>query len=221
MERAMQAFEEDADQAKRYIEAEWRSEHWGHDPERPPGWEGHAPDGNVKNVLVAYASRSGSTAEIAEEIAGKLGEFGLDVDCVPTDEVESLDPYDAVVLGSAVYIRHWHREARKFLRRHGEGLSTRPFWVFSSGPVGEPGGAADPVWVEPTRIVARVEELGAREHVVFGGRLPTDPRNPLERSLVARTPNRYRDRRDWREIRAWASRIAGQLGARRPESVAR
>ena len=39
MERAMKAFEEDADQAKRLIEAEWRTEHWGHEPERPPAWE--------------------------------------------------------------------------------------------------------------------------------------------------------------------------------------
>jgi len=41
MERAMRAFEEDADQAKRYIEAEWRREHWGHEPERRPAWESH------------------------------------------------------------------------------------------------------------------------------------------------------------------------------------
>ena len=39
MERAMKAFEEDADQAKRYIKAEWRREHWGHEPEHPPAWE--------------------------------------------------------------------------------------------------------------------------------------------------------------------------------------
>jgi hypothetical protein len=41
MERAMKAFEEDADQAKRYIKAEWRREHWGLEPERPPAWERH------------------------------------------------------------------------------------------------------------------------------------------------------------------------------------
>ena len=41
MERAMRAFEEDADQAKRFIKAEWRREHWGHDPERRPAWESH------------------------------------------------------------------------------------------------------------------------------------------------------------------------------------
>lgn len=39
MERAMKAFEEDADQAKRNIETEWRREHWGHEPERRPEWE--------------------------------------------------------------------------------------------------------------------------------------------------------------------------------------
>ena len=41
MERVLKAFEEDADQAKRYIKAEWRRENWGHDPERPPAWEDH------------------------------------------------------------------------------------------------------------------------------------------------------------------------------------
>ena len=35
----MHAFEEDADEAKRFIEAEWRREHWGHDPGDPPPWE--------------------------------------------------------------------------------------------------------------------------------------------------------------------------------------
>jgi hypothetical protein len=41
MERAMRAFEEDGDQAKQHIEAEWRREHWGHEPERLPAWENH------------------------------------------------------------------------------------------------------------------------------------------------------------------------------------
>jgi menaquinone-dependent protoporphyrinogen oxidase len=172
----------------------------------------------VKNVLVAYASKRGSTAEIAEAIADKLRECGLDVDCVPADEVATLEPYDAVVLGSAVYIKHWRGDATRFLRRHADELSRRPFWVFSSGPVGEAGGAVDPAWVEPSRIVERLENLGVRKHVVFGGRLPADPRNALERALVQRTPRAYRDRRDWAEIRAWASGIAAELGAQRPAS---
>jgi hypothetical protein len=46
MERAIRAFEKDADQAKRFIEAEWRKEHWGHEPERPPAWEVTEPRGH-------------------------------------------------------------------------------------------------------------------------------------------------------------------------------
>ncbi len=175
----------------------------------------------MKNVLVAYASKRGSTAEIAETIADKLHEFGLAVDCLPVDEIASLEPYDAVVLGSAVYVKHWRGDARRFLRRHAHGLAQRPFWVFSSGPVGEAGGGLAPAWSEPSRVVARVEALGVRDHVMFGGRLPTHPKSPLERSLVERTPRQYRDCRDWREIRAWASRIGSELGARGPVSSVR
>ncbi|HYB30650.1 MAG TPA: flavodoxin domain-containing protein [Solirubrobacteraceae bacterium] len=175
----------------------------------------------MKTVLVAYASKRGSTEEIAEAIADKLRECDLIVQCLPADQVASLGPYDAVVLGSAVYMKHWRGDATRFLHRHAKGLSRRPFWVFSSGPVGEAGSTVDSARVEPPRIVERIEHLGVREHVVFGGRLPVHPQNPLERSLIERTPRRYRDRRDWREIRAWASGIAAELGARRPTSVAR
>jgi len=171
-------------------------------------------------VLVAYASKRGSTAEIAEAIAEKLRECELAVECIPVDEVTTLEPYDAVVLGSAVHIKRWRGEAKRFLRRYADELSRRPFWVFSSGPVGEAGGTLDRSWVEPSRIVDRLEHLGVREHVVFGGRLPTHPKGPLERWLVQRTPHQYRDRRDWREIRSWASGIANELGARRPASLA-
>src|SRR5688500_12543529 len=124
-------------------------------------------------VLVAHASKHGSTAEIAEAIAQTLRESGLDVDCREAGDVESLESYDAVVLGSAVYIRRWRGGAKHFLRRHASALAERPFWVFSSGPVGEPSGDEKMArWLEPPRIIKRVEELGAREHVVFGGRAP-------------------------------------------------
>lgn len=160
-------------------------------------------------VLVAYASKHGATAEIAEAIAGTLRESGLDVDLSEAGEVASLDRYDAVVLGSAVYMRRWRGSARRFLRRHADGLASRPFWVFSSGPVGEPKPEeATSSWLEPPRIVRRVEALGALEHVVLGGRAPIGSR--MERS----TPAEFRDRRDWDAIRAWARRIATGLGAR-------
>jgi menaquinone-dependent protoporphyrinogen oxidase len=168
------------------------------------------------NVLVAYASKRGSTAEIAEAIADVLRQSRLEVDCKPAGEVESLDSYDGVVLGSAVYMKRWRGDAKHFLRKHGEELSRLPFWVFSSGPVGDPSKTPDPSWLEPPRIIDRAQQLGVRGHVVFGGRVPAEPHGPIERSMVENTPAQYRDRRDWDEIRAWGSHIASELHALAP-----
>jgi menaquinone-dependent protoporphyrinogen oxidase len=163
-------------------------------------------------TLVAYASKHGSTAEIAEAITERLRESGLDVDCVVAGDVGSLEPYDAVVLGSAVYTKRWRGEARHFLRKHGEALSQRPFWVFSSGPIGEPTDEeATSGWIEPAKVVEQVKELGARGHVVFGGRVPADSHWPVHRAMERNIPPEFRDRRDWDEIRAWANRIAAEM----------
>jgi menaquinone-dependent protoporphyrinogen oxidase len=161
------------------------------------GWRGDRV--GMTNVLVTFASKHGSTAEIADAIAEVLCECGLEVHCVEARDVESLDGYDAVVLGSAVYIRRWRREARKFLKRFGPELERRPFWVFSSGPVGDP--SNDNLdWTEPPATIAQATRLGAREHVVFGGR-----------SLSRGIPEPLRDRRDWKEIADWARHIAADL----------
>lgn len=173
----------------------------------------------VARVLVAYASKRGSTAEIAQRIGDVLAQSGLSVDCAPAGDVQSLDDYDAVVLGSAVYIRHWRGEATHFLRKHGDALAKAPLWVFSSGPVGAPDEKPpSDAWTEPPRIVKKVERLGAREHVVFGGRVPLQPRGPIERAMAKNTPAEYQDRRDWDEISRWARAIAAEL-RQEPESA--
>ena len=118
---------------------------------------------------------------------GDAARAGLTVDCVDAGEVGDVESYDAVVLGSAVYMKRWRGDAKHFLRKHGKELSQRPFWVFSSGPIGDPSGDK-PSWEEPPRIVERAEALGVREHVIFGGRVPTDPHGPAQRAMVENTP---------------------------------
>lgn len=94
-----------------------------------------------KKILVAYATKYGSTAEIAQKIGEVLINSGLDADILPVDRVRDLDLYKAVVLGSAVYIGQWRKEAAKFLKSNEKKLINKVVWLFSSGPAG----VGDPV----------------------------------------------------------------------------
>jgi menaquinone-dependent protoporphyrinogen oxidase len=165
---------------------------------------------SATRVLVAYGSKFGSTAEIAEAIAGELRAQGLEVDCVAAGDAKTADGYDGVVLGSAVYMKRWRREARRFLEKHADELERIPFWVFSSGPVGEID-QREPDWEEPAKVIALAERLGVREHVVFGGSVPAEPKGLIQKAMANETPEEFRDLRDWDEIRAWAAGIAGAL----------
>ncbi|MEO6043528.1 MAG: flavodoxin domain-containing protein, partial [Tepidiformaceae bacterium] len=89
-------------------------------------------------VLVAYASKHGSTAEIARAIALDLRADGLAVDVQQAGDVSAVQPYDAVILGSAVYMGHWLDAARDLAAREAVALRQRDVWLFSTGPIGEP-----------------------------------------------------------------------------------
>ena len=93
-------------------------------------------------ALVAYCSKRGSTMEIAEWIGADLREAGVDVDVRPANSVKEVAPYDLVILGGALYMGRWHRDARRFARRHARMLRTRPVWLFSSGPLDDSAGRA-------------------------------------------------------------------------------
>jgi menaquinone-dependent protoporphyrinogen oxidase len=159
-------------------------------------------------VLVAYATKHGSTAEIAERIAATLRDAGCDARAVDADEVKDLSQFRAVVLGSALYMQRLQGSARHFSRRHRDALRELPVWLFTSGPVGVSG---DDTPGEPRSAVSMAERIGARGHVMFGGRVPDDPHSFMERAIVQRTPPEQRDSRDWDAVEAWARSIADEL----------
>jgi menaquinone-dependent protoporphyrinogen oxidase len=162
-------------------------------------------------TLVAGASRHGATAELAAAIGQRLRERGFDVEVASPAAVESVDPYDAVVLGSAVYVGNWTREARSFLERHRQELAGKPVWLFSSGPVGDPGSEAMP----GSRVDRLVEKAGALGHHVFAGRVDLDELFGPERLVLRAVHAPDGDFRDWADVANWSDGIADTLSQRR------
>jgi menaquinone-dependent protoporphyrinogen oxidase len=119
------------------------------------------------NCLVTAATRHGSTMEIATIIAGILRDNGVEVVVAEPEDVASLDGYDGVVLGSAIYMGRWLEPARQLVDRCGEEFRGRHVWLFSSGPLGEP---AKPDG-EPIDAKRMRTATGAMDHRVFPGRL--------------------------------------------------
>ena len=106
-------------------------------------------------VLVSVASKHGATGEIGEIIGGVLRDAQMDIVSEAPERVRSIDGYDAVILGSAVYAGRWMGSARSFAERHEAALVTRPVWLFSSGPIGDPPMPAGDV-DEATEVAERI-----------------------------------------------------------------
>lgn len=158
-------------------------------------------------VLVTAATRHGSTQMIANEITRGLRDRGIQVDCLVPDEVKSLQGYDAVIAGSAVYTRHWMKPATTFVDRLKSELVDRPVWLFSSGPVGIPA-VPDTETVDTQVIAAAVH---AREHRSFTGSLDRDHLNLAERVMVNLVHAPSGDFRDWDAVQEWTASIAQAL----------
>jgi menaquinone-dependent protoporphyrinogen oxidase len=163
-------------------------------------------------VLVAYATKYGATAEIAEKMGQVLRQAGLRTDVLPTDRVSDLTPYNAVVLGSAVYIGRWRKEAATFLKANEKALAERPVWLFSSGPTGE----GEPVeltqgWRFPGKLQPIAERIRPRDIAVFHGAVDVGKLNFIQKWMLKNVKAPVGDFRDWEAITSWATAIADEL----------
>ncbi len=162
---------------------------------------------NTRSILLAYATRYGSTQEVAETITTALRQAGLKVDIQPMREVKTLDDYDAVVLGAAIYSTKWHPDAHQFLSQHQEALRQRLVVIFALGPLSNSDTAMRNSRRQLDKELAKYPWLKPVAVEMFAGKY--DPSKPglgfFERLLPAR------DRRDWDAIRAWANALPAQL----------
>ncbi|KOG37097.1 flavodoxin domain-containing protein [Streptomyces resistomycificus] len=159
------------------------------------------------NVLVAYGTTNGATAEIAETIAEVLCKNGLTAQALPARSVATVAPYDAVVVGGGLYVGRWHKDARRFVRRHRRTLAERPLWLFSSGPLDASASERD---IPPVPGVRRImTRLDVDEHVTFGGRLEEGAKGRVARMIIR--SGKGGDFRDFARIEQWAARVADEL----------
>ena len=160
-------------------------------------------------ILVAYATKYGATAEITEKIGQVLRQAGLPTDVLPVDRVSDLTPYEAVVLGSAVYIGKWRKEAVKFLQANEIMLAERQVWLFSSGPTGE-GDAVELTegWRFPKALQPIADRIRPRDIAIFHGDVNIEKLNFIDKWMAKNVEVPVGDFRNWDAITSWATDIA-------------
>jgi menaquinone-dependent protoporphyrinogen oxidase len=105
-------------------------------------------------VLIAYGSTRGGTAGLAEMIADEFRDAGIEARLQPAASIDVLDKSDAVIVAGALYANRWHRDARRFVKRHAAALRRRPVWLVATGPLDESAASGS---IKPVHQVAAAQ----------------------------------------------------------------
>ena len=161
---------------------------------------------NTKSILVTYATRYGSTQEVAESITIALSQAGFDVELQPLQDVKTLDSYGAVVLGAAIYNARWHPDAHQFLSQHQEALKQRPVAIFALGPLSTGDAAMLRSRRQLDKELEKYSWLRPVAQEIFVGKL-----DPSKLSFFDRLMSPASDHMDWEAIRIWANALPARL----------
>jgi menaquinone-dependent protoporphyrinogen oxidase len=167
-------------------------------------------DQMTKKTLVAYATRTGSTAEVANRIARRLCEAGLSAEARPVTEMTSLEGYSGAVLGSAVRFASWLPEMTDFVSANRDVLSAMPVAYFTMHMLAL---GDDPAAVEErAKYTAKARELLVpTDEAFFEGMIDPARLSFLDRLAVRLVKSPVGDRRDWEKIAAWTDRLVPLL----------
>ncbi len=159
-----------------------------------------------KPILIAYATRYGSTEEVAEAISAELRNTGLEVVHQPVQQVQSLDNFEAVVLGTAIYSTRWHQDVHQFLSQHQEPLQQLPVAMFALGPLSSDSAARQASRRQFDRELIHYPWLKPVAVEIFAGKI-----DPAKLGFFERLVTPASDHRDWEAIRSWANALPAQL----------
>lgn len=162
-------------------------------------------------ILVTYATRAGSTGEVATVIGQALTERGFAVNLRPIEEKPSLDGYQAVLIGSAVRMGQWLPEAVDFIKTHQQQLNTMPVALFTvhMNNLGEDDESEKNrhSYLDAVRpLVNPVDEA------FFAGKMDFARLSFLDRLIAKLVKASEQDLRDWNQVRAWAEEVEPMLG---------
>jgi menaquinone-dependent protoporphyrinogen oxidase len=152
---------------------------------------------------------------LANMVAAALRQEGFTVDVGPAGSTPGVENYDAVLVGGALYAMRWHRDARRFVKRHARQLRQRPTYLFSSGPLDDSASAGD---IPPVKgVQALIDKIGARGHATFGGRLTPDAKGFVASAMAKKSAG---DWRDPDQVKSWVQHLATDLRAPAHQTMA-
>ena len=168
------------------------------------------------SVFVVYATRSGSTGEVAQAIGASVRKSGLAAGVAHVSQVDSVPRMTEVILGAPLYMGQFPKEFHRFLARHRGALEILKPWCFVLGPTRTNPRDFEAARHQAVKQLARYMWFCPADVHVFGGRW--DPKTlPFPFSLIRRLPGHplekipAADVRDWAEIDEWAAGIARQI----------
>jgi len=161
-------------------------------------------------ILVAYATRYGSTAEVAEAIADELQKAGVAVDVLPVSEVQDLSPYRAVIIGSPIYMGKWLPEAQVFIEQNQQGLRSIPVAYFTVGLTVADGGPEvlrkAEASMDQVRMLVNPVDTG-----IFPGKLESSSLSFTDRTIIKLIRAKTGDFRNWEAVRSWAETVRQKI----------
>jgi menaquinone-dependent protoporphyrinogen oxidase len=160
----------------------------------------------TQKILVTYATRAGSTAEIAAAIGQTLATRGFNVEVKPVKKVSALDGYQAILLGSAIRMGSWLPEMVKFIQSNQTTLAALPTALFTvhmlNADDDKSSRAARDAYTAPVRAL-----LPSAPEAFFTGVMDFSRLSFLDRFIANVVKASQSDQRNWEKIRAWANEV--------------